>query len=167
MVRVKVGFNLPLSKFSDPPPQTTPRLESAPHISELAGESHKVAALSQRQTSVCICRKRYNEMWSRLPEARERRGGKCRRTKDSEEGERVTVAAESQRPAQCVASAALTSRRGVDRAFKVRLRARRAAPPSSSSLLLCSRPQWRCNALVVLQLKKGCPTKKKKKKQQP
>lgn len=105
MVRVKVGFNLPLSKFSDPPPQTTPRLESAPHISELAGESHKVAALSQRQTSVCICRKRYNEMWSRLPEARERRGGKCRRTKDSEEGERVTVAAESQRSALSAASA--------------------------------------------------------------
>lgn len=71
-MRVKVGFNLSLCKFSDLLPQTTPWHESVPHISELAGESHKVAALSRRQTSVRICHKRYNEVRSGLPEGRER-----------------------------------------------------------------------------------------------
>lgn len=108
-MRVKVGFNLYLRKFSDLLPQTTPWHESVPHISELAGESHKVAALSRRQTSVRICHKRYNEVRSRLPEGRESGERETQREKRQREGKRVTVTALSAL-AQCVASAAFDLR---------------------------------------------------------
>lgn len=165
LVRVKVGFNHSLCKFSDLLSQMTPWHESVPHISELAGESHKVAALSRRQTSVRICHKRYNEVWSRLPERRESNDGESEERKKKTEGrerEWPSLVKVNDQPCQRERSVWQVQRsiwgllsaacqRG-SRSEWIRISKWASVPKVQLLLLLHLWPHQWCNALVVLQL---------------